>query len=55
MLPGGFLWREIMVKREEMAAANFLSGTNCAQAVLMAYADVLGLTREQAAMVSNRS
>ncbi len=41
-----------MLKREEKAAAHFLSGTNCAQAVLMAYADVLGLTEEQAAMVA---
>ena len=37
---------------EEIAAANFLSGCNCCQAVLMAYADVLGLTQEQAAMVA---
>lgn len=41
-----------MVNREEMAAQHFLSGTNCAQAVLMAYADVLGLTEDQAAMVA---
>ena len=41
-----------MVNREERAAVNFLSGCNCAQAVLMAYADVLGLTQEQAAMVA---
>ena len=41
-----------MGKREEQAAANFLAGCNCAQAVLMAYADVLGLTQEQAALVS---
>ena len=41
-----------MVKREEKAAAYFLSGTNCAQAVLMAYADLLGLTEDQAAMVA---
>ena len=40
-----------MKNREEIAAANFLSGCNCCQAVLMAYADVLGLTQEQAAMV----
>ena len=52
MLRGGFLWRKTMVNREEQAAANFLSGCNCAQAVLMAYADVLGLTQEQAAMVA---
>ena len=41
-----------MSKREEQAARNFLEGCNCAQSVLMAYADVLGLTQEQAAMVS---
>ena len=41
-----------MKNREELAAANFLSGCNCCQAVLMAYADVLGLTQEQAAMVA---
>ena len=41
-----------MKNREEIAAANFLSGCNCCQAVLMAYADVLGLTQEQAAMVA---
>ena len=41
-----------MKNREEIAAANFLSGCNCCQVVLMAYADVLGLTQEQAAMVA---
>lgn len=41
-----------MKNREEIAAVNFLSGCNCCQAVLMAYADVLGLTQEQAAMVA---
>lgn len=41
-----------MSKREEQAVRNFLDGCNCAQSVLMAYADVLGLTEEQAAMVS---
>ena len=41
-----------MSKREEQAVQNFLDGCNCAQSVLLAYADVLGLTREQAAMVS---
>ncbi len=41
-----------MSQREEQAAQNFLSGCNCAQSVLMAYADVLGLTQEQAATVS---
>ncbi len=41
-----------MSQREEMAVQNFLDGCNCAQSVAMAYADILGLTREQAAMVS---
>ena len=41
-----------MSMREEKAAANFLAGCNCAQAVLMAYADLLGLTEEQAALVA---
>ncbi len=39
-------------EREKQAVRNFAQGHNCAQSVLMAYADVLGLTREQAAMVS---
>ena len=41
-----------MSKRAEQAVANFQAGNNCAQSVLLAYADVLGLTQEQAAMVS---
>ena len=41
-----------MSKREEQAVQNFLDGCNCAQSVLLAYADVLGLTQEQAAMVA---
>ena len=41
-----------MTEREKQAVRNFADGCNCAQAVLMAYADVLGLTREQAAMVA---
>lgn len=41
-----------MTEREKQAEQNFYDGNNCAQSVLMAYADVLGLTREQAAMVS---
>lgn len=41
-----------MSGRENQAVQNFLDGNNCAQSVLMAYADVLGLTAEQAAMVS---
>ena len=41
-----------MTEREKQAVHNFAQGHNCAQSVLMAYADVLGLTREQAAMVS---
>ena len=41
-----------MTEREKQAEQNFLDGCNCAQSVLMAYADLLGLTAEQAAMVS---
>ena len=41
-----------MTEHEKQALANFAAGHNCAQSVLMAYADVLGLTEEQAAMVS---
>lgn len=41
-----------MTEHEKQALANFAAGHNCAQSVLMAYADVLGLTAEQAAMVS---
>lgn len=32
-----------------MAVRLFASGVNCAQAVLMTYADIAGLTQEQAA------
>ncbi len=39
-------------EREKAAVRLFASGANCAQAVLMAYADVAGLTGEQAARVS---
>lgn len=41
-----------MTEREKQAVRSFADGCNCAQAVLMAYADVLGLTREQAAMAA---
>lgn len=41
-----------MSKRADQAVQNFNDGCNCAQSVLLAYADVLGLTQEQAAMVS---
>ncbi len=41
-----------MTDREKQAVQNFADGCNCAQAVLMAYADLLGLTCEQAAMVA---
>lgn len=41
-----------MSEREEKAVQNFTDGHNCAQSVLLAYADVLGLTQEQAAMIS---
>ena len=35
--------------REKTAVRLFASGVNCAQAVLMTYADIAGLTQEQAA------
>lgn len=38
--------------RVESARANFLSGYNCAQSVVMAYADVIGLDKEFAAKMS---
>lgn len=41
-----------MTHREKQAVANFAAGCNCAQSVLMAYADVLGLTEERAAMLT---
>ena len=36
-------------EREKTAVRLFASGANCAQAVLMTYADIAGLTQEQAA------
>lgn len=39
-------------EREKQGVRNFAAGCNCAQSVLLTYADVLGLTREQAAMVA---
>ena len=39
-------------EREKQAVRNFASGCNCAQSVVLAYADILGLTQEQAARVS---
>ena len=41
-----------MSERAKQALRNFASGCNCAQSVLLAYCDVLGLTQAQAAMVS---
>lgn len=41
-----------MTKRQARAQELFLSGHNCAQSVLMPFADVLGLTEEQAALVA---
>ena len=42
-----------MSDRVQKARDNFLKGYNCAQAVLVAYADVLGMTEEQAAKFSS--
>ena len=41
-----------MTERTKQALRNFAAGYNCAQSVYMAYADVAGLTQEQAARVS---
>lgn len=41
-----------MTAREEKALQYFASGDNCAQAVLKAYCDLVGLTQEQAALVA---
>lgn len=41
-----------MMEREARARELFLAGNNCAQSVLMAFADVVGLTEEQAAPVA---
>ena len=41
-----------MTTREEKAVRFFTSGDNCAQSVLKAYCDLVGLTEEQAALVS---
>ena len=41
-----------MTNREKQALRNFASGYNCAQSMFMAYADLLGLTQEQAARLS---
>lgn len=38
--------------RAEQARANFLSGYNCAQSVVMAYADAIGLDKEFAAKIA---
>lgn len=42
----------MLTEREEKALQFFTSGDNCAQAVLKAYCDVIGLTEEQAALVA---
>ena len=42
-----------MSDRVQKAKENFLKGYNCAQSVLVAYADVLGMTEEQAAKFSS--
>lgn len=42
----------MMTERTRQALRNFAAGYNCAQSVAMAYADVMGLSREQAARAS---
>ena len=41
-----------MTDRERKALRNFAAGYNCAQSMFMAYADLLGLTQEQAEKMS---
>lgn len=41
-----------MTKRQARGQELFLSGYNCAQSVLMPFADLLGMTEEQAALVA---
>ena len=41
-----------MTAREEKALGFFMSGDDCAQAVFKAYADLAGLTEEQAGLVA---
>lgn len=41
-----------MTKRQARGRELFLAGYNCAQSVLMPFADLLGLTEEQAALVA---
>ena len=41
-----------MTVREEKALSFFMNGDNCAQAVFKAYADLAGLTEEQAGLVA---
>ena len=41
-----------MTIREEKAVQFFTGGDNCAQSVLKAYCDLIGLTEQQAALVS---
>ncbi len=42
-----------MADRVEKARENFLKGYNCAQAVVVAFADVIGLSEEEAAKMAS--
>lgn len=42
----------MMTSRETRALRHFAAGDNCAQSVLQAYADIIGLTEEQAALLA---
>jgi len=42
-----------MVDYVEKARENFLAGYNCSQALVLAFADVTGLTKEQAVLLSS--
>lgn len=44
--------KAVMPERAARALRLFVDGTNCAQAVLMAYGDLAGLTEEQSALLA---
>ena len=43
----------MMLDRVQKAKDNFLKGYNCAQSVFLAYADLVGMTEEEAAKLSS--
>ena len=48
----GFLWYDMNMSKAEKAKQLFLDGHNCAQAVLCAFADELGMSQDMARTVS---